>query len=71
MRARPKMDGQNSIYDHMTNTLNTLVEVIERIYPPCIERYELIPDSCGFRKMRGRLGIGRVIRVLIDATFSI
>jgi|Deesub1362A_J573_1020465.scaffolds.fasta_scaffold00267_21 N-methylhydantoinase B len=69
--ARPKMDGQDGIHDHMTNTANTPVEVIETAYPIFIERYELIPDSCGLGKMRGGLGIKRVIRILTDATLSV
>ncbi len=70
--ARPKMDGQDGIHDHMTNTANTPIEVIETTYPLLIERYELIPDTCGLGKNRGGLGIRRAIKVLINgATLSI
>ena len=70
--ARPEMDGQDGIHDHMTNTANTPVEVIETAYPLFIERYELIPDTCGLGKMRGGLGIRRAIKILADtATLSI
>jgi len=64
--ARPRMDGQDGIHDHMTNTANTPIEVIETTYPLLIERYELIPDTCGLGKNRGGLGIRRAIKILIN-----
>ncbi len=70
--ARPGMDGQDGIHDHMTNTANTPVEVIETTYPLFIEKYELIQDSCGLGKNRGGLGIRRAIKLLTSsATLSI
>ncbi len=64
--ARPGMDGQDGIHDHMTNTANTPIEVIESTYPLFIEKYELIQNSCGLGRNRGGLGIRRAIRILSD-----
>ncbi len=52
-------DGSDGIQNHLTNTQNTPIEVIERQYPIRIERYELVPDSCGPGQFRGGCGIRR------------
>ena len=41
-----------------------VVEMVERIQPVRIERYELIPDSGGPGKHRGGLGLRRDLRIL-------
>ncbi|MDA0322849.1 MAG: hydantoinase B/oxoprolinase family protein [Verrucomicrobia bacterium] len=53
------LDGSDGIQNHLTNTQNTPIEVIERQYPVRIDRYELIPDSCGPGTFRGGCGIRR------------
>jgi N-methylhydantoinase B len=41
---------------------------LELSYPLRVERYELIPDSCGNGKFRGGSGIKRAIKVRVDDT---
>lgn len=57
--ARPNKDGVDGVHSHMTNTMNTPVEEIERKYPIRIIEYSLREDSCGAGKWRGGLGIRR------------
>ncbi len=64
MGGRSTMDGVDGVQCHMTNTLNTPVEALEIAYPLMVERYELVPDSCGAGKWRGGLGVRRDVRVL-------
>jgi N-methylhydantoinase B len=45
--------------NHLTNTQNTPVEVIERQYPIRVIQYALISDSCGAGTYRGGCGIRR------------
>ena len=40
MGARPDADGVDAIQAHMTNTLNTPIEVLERTFPLRVTRYE-------------------------------
>jgi N-methylhydantoinase B len=63
------MDG---VHVHMSNTMNTPVEVLETAYPLRVERYELRPDSGGAGQFRGGLGLRRDITVRgHTATFSL
>jgi N-methylhydantoinase B len=59
MGARPTMDGIDGIHCHMTNTLNTPIEAIERYFPILITRYELADDTGGKGKFRGGHGLIR------------
>ena len=59
MGARPGMDGIDGIQCHMTNTLNTPIEAIEREYPMRVERYEFAPGTGGRGKYRGGEGLVR------------
>jgi N-methylhydantoinase B len=59
MGARPTMDGIDGIHCHMTNTLNTPIEAIERYFPILITRYELADDTGGTGKYRGGNGLIR------------
>ncbi len=63
--------GADGIHTHMTNTRITDVEVLERRYPVCIERFELRKDSGGAGRKRGGEGIVRIYRMLEPLTFSI
>ena len=47
MGARPDEDGLDGIQCHMTNTLNTPIEAIERDYPILVTRYEFATDTGG------------------------
>ncbi len=47
MGARPTCDGIDAIHCHMTNTLNTPIEAIEREYPLRVVRYEIAEGTGG------------------------
>ena len=63
----PTHDGASGRHSHMTNTLNTPIEVAERLYPLRIERYGLRDHSGGSGRHVGGDGIVRTYRFL-DAT---
>lgn len=65
MGARPDRPGENGIHTHMTNSLNTPVEVFEHAYPVRVRRYGLRPGSGGLGKHRGGDGIVREIELLV------
>ncbi len=59
-------DGTNAVRVHMSNVMNTPVEVIESEYPLRVECCELRPDSGGRGRRRGGLGLRRSYRLLCD-----
>jgi N-methylhydantoinase B len=59
-------DGTNAVRVHMSNVMNTPVEVIESEYPLRVECCALRPDSGGRGRHRGGLGLRRSYRVLCD-----
>jgi N-methylhydantoinase B len=59
MGARPDADGIDGIQTHMTNTLNTPIEAIERYFPIRVTRYEFVPDTGGIGRFRGGCGLVR------------
>jgi N-methylhydantoinase B len=72
MGARPARDGIDAIQCHMTNTMNTPVESIERDYPLRVERYEIAEGTGGEGRYRGGCGLIRTLRVVDGtATFSL
>ncbi len=64
MGARPGKPGLSGIHTHMTNSLNTPVEVLEQAYPVRVRRYALRRDSGGRGLYRGGDGIVREIELL-------
>ena len=60
-------DGTNAIRVHMSNVMNTPVEVIESEYPLRVECCELRTDSAGQGRHRGGVGLRRVYRLLAPA----
>jgi N-methylhydantoinase B len=56
-------DGMDGVHVHMSNTLNTPVEVLETAYPLRVRRYSFRPDSGGAGEYRGGLGLRRDIEV--------
>ena len=64
--AMPNQDGQDAVQNHMTNTRNAPVEVLEVAYPLRVEAYGLVPDTEGAGKYRGGVGMVRSMRVLAD-----
>jgi len=71
MGARATADGLDGIHTHMTNSLNTPVEVLESFYPLRVRRYRLRPGSGGRGRHRGGDGIVREIELLTDAQLAI
>jgi N-methylhydantoinase B len=71
MGAGPSLPGASARHSHMTNTLNTPVEVLERHYPMRIERYALRRGSGGTGRLSGGDGVERVFRFLEDASLSV
>ncbi|MGH7320153.1 MAG: hydantoinase B/oxoprolinase family protein, partial [Candidatus Rokuibacteriota bacterium] len=65
------LDGADGVHTHMTNTNNSPVEVIERVYPLRVLRYALVPDSEGAGRFRGGLGMTRELLVQGRATVTI
>ena len=71
MGARPTSDGLKGIHTHMTNSLNTPIEVLESAYPVHVRRYELRRGSGGAGRYRGGEGIIREIELLGDVRGTI
>ncbi|HEV8383797.1 MAG TPA: hydantoinase B/oxoprolinase family protein, partial [Candidatus Acidoferrales bacterium] len=66
MGARPGLDGLNGIHTHMTNSLNSPIEVLEHAYPLRVRKYALRSGSGGRGRWRGGDGIVREIELLAD-----
>lgn len=71
MGARPTADGLNGVQTHMTNTLNTPVEELERQYPVRVLRYALRRGSGGGGQWRGGDGLIRSVQFTTAATVSL
>ena len=64
MGARPSANGLSGVHTHMTNSLNTPVEVLEFAYPVRLRRYAIRRGSGGKGEFRGGDGILREIEFL-------
>ena len=64
MGARPGMDGVDGIQCHMTNTLNTPIEAIERDYPMRVSRSEFADGTGGRGRFRGGEGLIRALTLV-------
>jgi N-methylhydantoinase B len=72
MGGRTNLDGVDGIHTHMTNTMNTPIEVVEKEFPLLFLKYELRCDSGGAGKWRGGTGLERSWKLLApSATISI
>ncbi|KAA9132816.1 hydantoinase B/oxoprolinase family protein [Marinihelvus fidelis] len=69
--AGPGWDGLSARHSHMTNTLNTPVEVLERHYPLRVRRYAQRQGSGGGGQWHGGDGLVREYEFLDDAQLSI
>jgi N-methylhydantoinase B len=69
--GRAGADGMDGVHVHMSNTLNTPVEVLETAYPLRVRRYELREDTGGPGEFRGGLGLRRDVEVTAEAEFSL
>jgi N-methylhydantoinase B len=63
--------GLAGVHTHMTNTLNTPVEVLEYAYPIRIRRYGLRRESGGPGQFRGGDGLVRELEFLCPATLTL
>lgn len=71
MGAGASGGGLSAIQTHMTNTLNTPVEVLEGSYPLRISRYEIRQESGGSGLRPGGNGLIREYEFLAPAQFSL
>ena len=71
MGAGPVAPGLSAVQTHMTNTLNTPLEVIEMNYPLRVARYEVRDQSGGVGKHRGGDGLVREFEFLQAATVTL
>jgi len=71
MGASHKANGRSGRHSHMTNTLNTPVEVLELNYPLRIQRYAIRRGSGGAGEFNGGDGIEREYLFLEDAEVSL
>jgi N-methylhydantoinase B len=66
MGARPGKDGISGIHTHMTNSMNSPVEVLEHTYPVRVLRYGLRRGSAGAGRWKGGEGVIREIELLTE-----
>jgi N-methylhydantoinase B len=71
MGAGPDGGGLSGVQTHMTNTLNTPVEVLEGRFPLRVRRYGLRRGSGGAGRRRGGDGLVRELELLADAHFTL
>ncbi len=71
MGASPRGNGDCGIHTHMTNSMNTPIEVLETYYPLRVQEYRLRPNSGGRGKFRGGNGIIRTLETLTDSQVTI
>lgn len=67
----PTRAGESAIQTHMTNTLNTPVEILEAYYPLRVHEYSIRRGSGGGGRHRGGDGIVRDIEVLADGELTL
>ena len=67
MGGRPSADGVDGIQAHMTNTLNTPIEAIERYLPIRLTKYEFAENTGGKGLHRGGDGLVRSWQLLEGA----
>ncbi len=71
MGARPDSDGLSAIHTHMTNSLNTPVEALERQLPILVRRYGVRRGSGGAGRFRGGDGVVKEIELLTDTEVTL
>lgn len=71
MGARASLDGLNAVHTHMTNSLNTPVEALERFYPLRLRRYQVRRGSGGKGRFRGGDGVRREFEFLADTDIEL
>jgi N-methylhydantoinase B len=68
--ATARGNGLSAAHSHMTNTLNTPVEVLESTFPFRVTRYQIRPDSGGPGEYSGGDGLIREYEVLCPVTVT-
>ncbi len=71
MGAGPRGDGNSDIHTHMTNSLNTPVEAVERYFPFRVREYRLRFGSHGRGRHRGGDGVIRSLEMLADCQVTL
>lgn len=71
MGAGPDRAGDSGIHTHMTNSLNTPIEALERYFPIRVREYRIRKGSGGSGKQRGGDGIVRCLEMLADCQMTI
>lgn len=71
MGGRHGKAGVSAVQTHMTNTLNTPIEALERELPIRIDEYSIRTGSGGIGKYKGGDGITREYKFLSDARVSL
>jgi len=71
MGAGPEAPGDSGIHTHMTNSLNTPIEALERYYPIRVQEYRIRRGSGGRGKFQGGDGIIRSFEVLTDCQLTV
>jgi N-methylhydantoinase B len=66
-----RQPGLDATQSHMTNTLNTPIEVLEMAFPLRVARYQLRTGSSGAGKHRGGEGLVRSFEFLEPATVTL
>lgn len=69
--GNPRYAGLHGVQAHMTNTLNTPIEVLETVYPLRVRRYSLRRGSGGAGRHPGGDGIQREIEFLGPAHYTL
>ncbi len=70
MGGRFGLGGVSAVQTHMTNTLNTPIESLERELPVMLNSYSIRKNSGGQGKYRGGDSIVREYKFLLDTTVS-
>jgi len=63
--------GPSGVHSHMTNTLNTPIEVLESSFPLRVRRYALRTGSGGAGRHRGGEGLIRELEFLAPTTLTV
>ncbi len=71
MGARPRAAGLSAVHTHMTNSLNTPVEALERQLPLRVRRYKLRQGSGGAGRQRGGDGVVRELELLAETEVTL
>ncbi|MGE0688620.1 MAG: hydantoinase B/oxoprolinase family protein, partial [Dehalococcoidia bacterium] len=67
----PNRDGMSAVHTHMTNTLNTPVEMIETAYPMRVREYSIVEESGGNGVHRGGNGLRRTYEFLVPTQLTL